>query len=252
MNKNITIEICCGSYEDVLASKEAGAHRAELNSALFLGGLTPSLGAFLLAKQVEGIQILPMVRPRQAGFFYNDAEYETMVRDAKLFVEHGAEGIVFGFLNADGTVDEGRTAEFVKLTGEGDAVFHRAFDLTPDPFAAMETLINCGVKRILTSGQAPSVPEGLELIKELVERAKGRIEILPGAGIRPTNVAKIVEYTGVNQLHFSAMTQRHEPSNLHNPSLTFGGALRIREDLVDVISAGKITQVTEALNAYRG
>jgi len=237
---NIKIEICCGSYEDVLASKEAGAHRAELNSALFLGGLTPSLGSFLLSKKIGGIEILPMVRPRQAGFYYNDTEYETMVHDAKLFIEHDANGIVFGFLNADGTIDERRVAEFVKIAGGKDTVFHRAFDLTPEPFAAMESLINCGVTRILTSGQAPSVPEGIELIKELVKKADGRIEILPGAGIRPTNVANIVNYTKVTQVHFSAMTQRHEPSTQHNPTLSFGGALRIRGDLVDIISTVKI------------
>ncbi|MCL2169745.1 MAG: copper homeostasis protein CutC [Defluviitaleaceae bacterium] len=249
--RDILFEICVGSVEDVVAAKAAGAHRAELNSALFLGGLTPSLGAFLQAKQVGGIEILPMLRPRQAGFFYNDMEYSTMVEDARLFVEHGADGIVFGFLHENGTIDAARTSEFVAIAGKSTPVFHRAFDLTPDPFDALETLVKCGVKRVLTSGQAPSVPEGLELIRELVERARGRIEILPGAGIRPTNVLHIVEYTGVTQVHFSAMTQRHEPSTQHNPAISFGGALRPREDMVDVISAEKVTKMMEALNANR-
>ena len=247
---NITIETCCGSYEDVIASKAAGVHRAELNSALFLGGLTPSLGNFLLARQLGGIEILPMIRPRPAGFFYSDAEYQTMICDAELFVKHGADGIVFGFLHADGTVDAERTSNFVRIAAEAGraAVFHRAFDLTPDPFAALETLIQCGVTRILTSGQAPSVPEGLEMLKALVERAKERIEILPGAGIRPTNVAHIISYTNVTQVHFSAMAQRHEPSAQHNPAITFGGALRPREDLFDVISTEKIGKMTEAID----
>lgn len=248
-NNTIITEICCGSVEDVLASKEAGADRVELNSALFLGGLTPSLGTFLLAKKIDGIKILPMVRPRPAGFFYNDHEYKTSVYDAKLFVEHGADGIVFGFLNADGTVDEKRTSEFVNIAAGRDAVFHRAFDLTKDPFAALESLINCGVTRVLTSGQAPSVPEGLELIKELVEKANGRIEILPGAGIRPTNVANIINYTKVTQVHFSAMVGRHEPSTQHNPTLSFGGVLRPREDLIDVASADKIVNMMAAIRS---
>ena len=249
--KDIIIEICVASVEDVVASKAAGAHRAELNSALFLGGLTPSLGAFLEAKKVGGIEILPMIRPRAAGFFYNDMEYATMLADAELFVQNGADGIVFGFLHEDGRIDARRTEDFARLARGATPIFHRAFDLTPDPFEALEVLINCGVKRVLTSGQAPSVPEGLELIKELVKRAKGRIEILPGAGIRPNNVAHIVEYTGVTQLHFSAMTQRHEPSTQHNPAISFGGALRPREDMVDVISADKINMMTEALYAHR-
>ena len=248
---NITIETCCGSYEDVIASKAAGVHRAELNSALFLGGLTPSLGNFLLARQLGGIEILPMIRPRSAGFNYSDAEYQTMICDAELFVKHGADGIVFGFLHADGTVDAERTSNFVRIAAGRAAVFHRAFDLTPDPFAALETLIKCGVTRVLTSGQAPSAPEGLEVIKALVEKAKGRIEILPGAGIRPTNVAHIISYTKVTQVHFSAMTQRHEPSASNNPAISFGGALRPREDLFDVISAEKIGKMTEAINVYR-
>ena len=243
----IVIEICCGSYEDVIASKQAGAHRAELNSALFLGGLTPSLGNFLLAKKIGGIEVLPMVRPRPAGFYYSAAEYETMVCDAEAFIENDADGIVFGFLNEDGTVDEKRTAEFVHIAKGRTAVFHRAFDFTPDPFAAMETLINCGVTRILTSGQAPSVPEGIELIKALAEKSKGRIEILPGAGIRPANVANVIKQTGVTQVHFSAMIQKHEPSSQNNPSIYFGGALRPREDVFDVVSADKIAKVTDAI-----
>lgn len=230
-----------------MASKQAGAHRVELNSALFLGGLTPSLGNFLLSKKNEGIAVLPMVRPRPAGFFYSTNEYLTMLEDAKLFMQHGADGIVFGFLNADGTIDSARTTEFVEIAGAKEAVFHRAFDLTPDPFAALETLVQCGVKRVLTSGQAPSAAEGIELIKQLVEKAAGRIEILPGAGIRPANASHIINYTGVKQIHFSAMVKKPEPSNLHNPGLHFGGALYPPENTVDVISPEKISAILNSL-----
>jgi len=247
MQKDIRIEICCGSYEDVLAAKQAGAHRAELNSALFLGGLTPSMGNFLKAMQVPDIEILPMVRPRSAGFCYSAAEYETMLEDAKLFLGHGAHGIVFGFLNADCTVDTERTAEFVKLTGMKTAVFHRAFDLTPDPYEALESLIRCGVTRVLTSGQAPSVPEGIALIRDLVERARGRIEILPGAGVRASNIAHIIQYTKATQIHFSASVKQAEPSGQNNRGLHFGGALYPPEDVIDVTSAVKIRSVIDAI-----
>ena len=243
----VVIEVCCGSYEDALAAKEAGAHRVELNSALFLGGLTPSMGNFVLARSIEGIKLLPMVRPRPGGFFYSAAEYEAMTEDARLFVERGADGIVFGFLNADGTVNEERVARFVEIAGGKDAVFHRAFDLTPDPFAAMESLVRCGVTRILTSGQAPSAPEGLELIKKLAEAAKGRIEILPGAGIRATNVAHVVSCARVTQVHFSALAQKADTSAQRNPAIRFGGALYPREDVVDVVSVEKILGMVGAL-----
>jgi len=248
--KNIIIEICCGSYEDVLEAKKAGAHRVELNSALFLGGLTPSLGNLRLCKKnIPGIEVFPMIRPRPAGFAYSEFEYETMIEDAKLFLENGADGIVFGFLNSDGTVDEKRTGEFVKIIDsfKKPSIFHRAFDVTPEPFKALNTLIKCGVTRLLTSGQARSAPEGIELIKELVKYAGDKIEILPGAGIKSANVRNLVNYTGVTQVHFSAAEQKPESSVANNRSIYFGGALYPREDLIDVTSSKKITDVINAI-----
>jgi len=248
--KEIIIEICCGSYEDVIAAKNAGAHRVELNSSLFLGGLTPSLGSLRLSKKnVPGIEVIPMVRPRQAGFAYSDFEFDTMKEDAKLFLENGADGIVFGFLHNDGTVDEKRTCEFVELISAygKPSVFHRAFDVTPDPVEAVEKLIKCGVTRLLTSGQARAVPEGIELIKTLVEHVGDKIEILPGAGIKANNVSHIVSYTGVTQVHFSAGEQKAEPSVTNNRNIHFGGALYPREDLIEVTSSQKITDVISAI-----
>jgi len=246
LKNEIIIEICCGSAEVVFVAEKAGAHRAELNSALFLGGLTPSWGNFVLARRTD-IILLPMVRPRPAGFCYTDAEFEAMQADAQLFLDNGADGIVFGFLNADGTIDEERTSKFVEAAGKREAVFSRAFDLVPEPFAAMESLIKCGVKRILTSGGAQSAPEGIEVIKQLVEKARGRIEILPGAGLRPSNIKHFVEYTGVSQVHFSAMEKKTEPSGQGNGAIHFGGALYPREDVVDVASVGKISGMVDAL-----
>ena len=248
MKKEIVIEICAGSYEDVVAAKAAGAHRVELNSSLFLGGLTPSLGSLLLCKRhVPGMPVIAMVRPRQAGFAYSPLEYDVMKEDARLFLENGADGIVFGFLHDNGVINEERTREFVEICGDAEAVFHRAFDVTPDPFAALETLIKCGIKRVLTSGQAPSVPEGADLIKELMAHAAGRIEILPGAGITAANAARVVEYTGVNQIHFAALEARSEPSVANNRSIYFGGALYPREDIIEVTTAKEISKIISAL-----
>lgn len=247
----IIFEVCCGSYEDALTAKQAGAHRVELNSALFLGGLTPSMGNFLPTRKLEDLEVLPMVRPRPGGFFYSPAEYSAMVLDARLFMKHGADGIVFGFLLADGNVDEQRTAEFAEIAAsEGKvAVFHRAFDLTPDPLAALESLIKCGVTRVLTSGQASRAYEGIGLIKTLAEQADGRIEILPGAGIRSTNAAHIVEYTGVNQIHFSAHAQQTEPSARagRSRSISFSSGTYPGDDVVEVISAEKIADVIKSI-----
>ena len=237
------IEVCCGSYEDACIAQKAGAHRVELNSAMFLGGLTPSLGNLRLCKKNLQIPVLPMIRPRSGGFFYTDYEYDTMVEDAKIFLENGADGIVFGFLNGDGTVNEERTRFFVELAGEKDSVFHRAFDVVPDAAAGLETLIKCGVKRLLTSGLAPSAYNGMDVIKSLIKQANGRIEILPGAGLRASNIKHFVEHTGVNQVHFAAKEARVEPSVANNRSIFYGGALYPREDLVEVNSLDGIEEV---------
>ena len=241
------VEVCCGSFEDANTAAKAGANRIELNSAMFLGGLTPSLGNFRLCKNSMTIPVLPMIRPRSGGFLYSKMEFEAMVLDAEIFLDSGADGIVYGFLHRDGTVDEERTKYFVKLAGKKDAVFHRAFDVVPDASAALETLIDCGVTRVLTSGLAPSVYEGMDVIKALIKQANGRIEILPGAGLVANNIKRFVDYTGVNQVHFAATETRSEPSVSNNQRIYYGGALYPREDLVEVTSLGGVAKIIGSL-----
>ncbi|MCL2571315.1 MAG: copper homeostasis protein CutC [Defluviitaleaceae bacterium] len=247
--KRITMEICCGSYEDVVIAEAAGADRVELNSSLFQGGLTPTLGCLIEVKKNTTVPIIAMVRPREAGFFYSKYEYEVMKRDAKLFIEHGADGLVFGFLNPDGTFDKARMKEFTDICHAAgkEAVCHRAFDVTPDPFAALDTLIELKVNRVLTSGQQPSVITGTKLVAELVKYATGRIEILPGAGLDSSNIADFVEKTGVDQVHFAATTLRAETSTAINPSIYFGGALYPREDVITIASGDAIKLTASAI-----
>jgi len=245
----VLIEICCGSYEDAAIAQAAGADRIELNSAMFLGGLTATLGCLLEVKENLNIPVMAMIRPREAGFFYSDHEYAVMKRDARLFLENGADGLVFGFLHPDGTYDKARMKEFTDmcLSAGKDAVSHRAFDVTPDPFAALETLIELKVTRVLTSGQQPSVITGANLITDLIKHAAGRIEILPGAGLDPSNIADFVKKTGTNQVHFAASTLRAETSTAANPSIYFGGALYPREDVITIASGDAIKLAAAAL-----
>ena len=247
--KRILMEICCGGLEDVVIAQAAGADRAELNSAMFLGGLTPTLGCLIEAKEKTDIPIVAMIRPRGAGFFYSEYEYAVMKRDAHLFIKHGADGLVFGFLNPDGTFDRARMEEFSKICHDAgvEAVCHRAFDVTPDPFAALDTLIELKINRVLTSGQKPSVIRGASLVAELINYAAGRIEILPGAGLNYENVADFVEKTGADQVHFSASMLRAETSTANNPSIHFGGALYPREDVVSVTDGDAIKLTASAL-----
>lgn len=210
------LEICCGSFEDAIVAYEGGAKRIELNSALPLGGLTPSLGSLIMTKQYTDLKVMSMIRPREGGFCYTDYQYEQMMEDAKLFMAYGSDGIVFGYLKEDDTIDLNRTKEMVDLVHEEgrEAVFHRAFDCTPDPFQAMEELIDLGIDRVLTSGQEKKAEQGIELLKELQKRYGRQIELLAGSGIHAQNAKEIMEKTGISQLHSSCTEMRKEDAKL--------------------------------------
>ena len=249
MSSEILIEVCCGSVDDAIEAERGGAGRVELNSSLFFGGLTPSLGSVIEAKKRLSVPVMVMIRPRGGGFCYTEAEMTVMEHDARLAIEHGADGLVFGILNEDGTIDEHRCRRIIELTRKRQAVFHRAFDVTPDPLEALDQLIELGFARILTSGQQKTVPEAVELIRELVDRADDRIEILPGGGIRRHNVRQIIEQTGVNQVHLSAFEQRTDPSAQNRPHITFGGALHPPEDRYDVVNHNAIRSISDLLSS---
>jgi copper homeostasis protein len=200
----ILLEVAITTLADARVAHRAGADRLELNAALELGGLTPSMGTLALICQNVPLPVIAMVRPRGGGFVYSDAEFLTMQRDADLLLEAGATGLAFGFLNSDQSVDMDRTRALVGQIGRSrQAVFHRAFDLTFDPLGALDSLIECGVTRILTSGQRATATAGVIMIRELIEHAKGRIEILPGSGVTGDNAAALIAQCGANQLHGS-------------------------------------------------
>lgn len=220
------MEAVCCSAEDCGEAEVGGADRVELCSAMALGGLTPSLGTLVEARGRTRVAMVSMVRPRAGGFAYTAGEFAAMRRDAELAVSHGADGIVFGILRPDGAVDVERCAVLVDIARAAgrQAVFHRAFDVVPEPFLALEVLISLGITRILTSGRQASALAGAGLIRELVERAAGRIEILPGGGIRDTNVAELLRVTGVRAVHLAPFAAQPDPSGQANPALSFGGA----------------------------
>jgi copper homeostasis protein len=246
---DVLVEIVCCSVDDCVEAERGGAHRIELCAALALGGLTPSIGLLLEAKVRTKLPIMAMVRPRQAGFFYSPSEFATVERDADLLVEKGADGLVFGVLNADGTLDRQRTANLVQRAGSRQTVFHRAFDVVPDPFETLESLIDLGVTRILTSGQKAKGMEGAELIHSLVERAAGRIEILPAGGIRPSNVAELLARTGCVQVHLAPFREVPDPSTHSNPEIRFGSGIAHAEGVYGLTDASGVAGVVEALNA---
>lgn len=241
------LEICCGSIDDAIQAEHGGADRVELCSALFLGGLTPSAGTLDEARARLKIPIIAMVRPRGGGFCYTDAEFASMERDTDIALSRGADGVVFGILGPDGTVDVERTRRIRQRIGKSQAVFHRAFDVTPDPSRALEELIDLGITRILTSGQKNSVMEGAELIRRLIEQAKDRIEILPGGGILPYQIPEVLARTGCRQIHLVTWATHTDVSTHARPEVTFGGALYPPEDRYQVTDAALVRQIASGL-----
>jgi copper homeostasis protein len=217
----VLVEIVC-SVDDCVAAVNAGADRIELCAAIPLGGLTPPLSLLQEAKARVEVPIMAMCRPRPAGMCYTASEFATMERDIDIFGEHGTEGVVFGVLTEDGRIDVPRCRRLVERAKGLQTVFHRAFEVVPDPFEALEQLIDLGVTRLLTSGQKPNVIDGADLVKELIERAAGRIEILPGAGLTPENVGEFVRRTGCTAVHLAAYEAQTDPSTLHRPDIRYG------------------------------
>jgi copper homeostasis protein len=223
---SILLEVCIDSVEAAIAAQQGGAHRVELCADLMEGGTTPSAGTIQLARRSVDIDVNVIIRPRGGDFCYTPVEFEVMKLDIKTAKAAGANGVVIGILNEDGSVDEERTRELVDLARPMSVTFHRAFDMTRDPYQALETLVELGVNRVLTSGQESSVLEGLETITELVDRARDRIVIMPGGGVTERNFKKIVETSGVKEIHFVAPATRESPMAYRNPNCFMGGELR--------------------------
>jgi copper homeostasis protein len=256
----VRLEICCGSLDDALEAGAGGADRVELCSCLFHGGLTPSFGALVEARTRLDIPIIFMSRPRGGGFCYTEAEMAQMERDTEMAVAEGAAGVVFGILTEGGTVDIARSRRLLDRIGSRDAVFHRAFDVTPDPCRALEELIDLGMTRVLTSGQCETVWEGLDVIARLVEQARDRIQIMPGGGIKPYQVEQVLARTGCRQIHVAAWKTQRDDSTRHRPMVTFGGALYPPENQYDLTDRDVVRGVASTIrrssarftNAARG
>ena len=206
------LEVIACSAEDCRLAEQGGADRVELCAAIEVGGLTPSYGLAATAKKGCKLPLMAMVRPRSGGFAYTETEMDAMERDAEAFLALGTEGLVFGVLTNDATIDVAKNHRLVKAGGIAEKVFHRAFDVLSDPFEGLEQVIDLGFTRILTSGGAASILEGADQFKRLMDAAKGRIELLPGGGIQESNVQQVLAMTGANQVHMTAFEIRQDLS----------------------------------------
>lgn len=220
MQRRILLEVCVDSVDGAIAAQEGGADRIELCAGMPEGGITPSVGLMKEACRRMKLPVYAMIRPRGGDFLYSDHEFEVMGLDVEAARACGVRGVVFGILTADGKIDRERMGELVQRARPLGVTCHRAFDMSRDPFEAFEGLVALGVERILTSGQGPAAADGLELLAQLVERAAGRIRIMPGGGVRPENIATILRRTGASEIHVHPRVAEESPMRYRHPKVS--------------------------------
>lgn len=214
------VEIAANSFASARAAEAGGAARVELCTALEVGGLTPSHAEIALARERLRIPVHVLIRPRAGDFVFDDAECEVMLRDIEACRALDCAGVVLGVLDADGNVDAARCRGLVAAARGMSITFHRAFDFARDAAATLESVIELGCDRLLTSGQAPDALAGAARIAGLVQRARDRIGVMPGGGITPENIAQVAQATGACEFHASAKAQVRD--RLHDPQRRIG------------------------------
>jgi copper homeostasis protein len=242
---NYRLEICAFNLASALVAQQAGADRIEFCAGPEEGGTTPSAGAIRTAREKLRIALYPIIRPRGGDFLYSDEEFRSMIRDIEYCKQIGCNGVVFGILAADGSVDKARCARLVEVAYPLGVTFHRAFDWSANPFEAMETIISIGCERILTSGQRPRAIEGVELLDQLVREADDRIVIMPGSGVRAANIAELAGKTGASEFHTSARVLQASAMEYVN------AAMKESQDSV-MADGDEILKIKEQLVALAG
>lgn len=215
-------EICANSVASCKAAQNGGADRVELCAGIPEGGTTPSFGMIRSARENISIGLNVIIRPRGGDFLYSEQEIQEMIYDIHTARGLGADGLVFGCLMPDGTVDMENMRRLMEAAGNTPVTFHRAFDHSSDPFKALEDIISLGCARILTSGCRPTALEGAELLADLVKKAAGRIIIMPGCGVNEKNIAEIARLSGAREFHFSAREPMESGMIFRNPEVAMG------------------------------
>ena len=217
---NYIIEIATTDFTTTKSAAEGGADRIELCAALSDGGTTASYGTIKKCREAFNVQLFPIIRTRSGDFLYTDEEFEIMMNEVTLCKDLGCDGIVIGLLNKNGEIDIKRASKLIELAYPLEVTFHRAFDRCNDPFEALEQLIEIGCQRILTSGQQPAAPQGIDLITQLVKAANERIIIMPGSGVRKENIKELAEKTGAKEFHSSLRGKKKTKMEFIHPSFS--------------------------------
>lgn len=217
------VEVCANGVESCLAAQEGGADRVELCAGIPEGGTTPSYGEIKVARRVlTTTRLHVIIRPRGGDFLYSDLEVERMAADIAVCRDLGVDGVVFGCLNADGTIDVEKNRYLIQCSRGMSITCHRAFDRAVNPEQALETLIDLGFDRILTSGQQPKAIQGAELLARLNRQAAGRIILMAGSGVTEQNIRELRDKTGLHEFHFSGREPHPSAMQYVNPNLYMG------------------------------
>lgn len=213
MVQNSQLEIACFTLESAIIAQENGADRVEFCAAIEVGGTTPDFKTVQQAREKLAIDLYVMIRPRGGNFVYTDAEFQQMQADITALKQLNIDGFVFGILKEDKTINVEQNKVLVELAKPIPCTFHRAFDEVENAFEALEEVIGCGFKTILTSGQKPNVSEGMHRLAELISKVDNRIVIMPGGGLRSTNIEVIQQNTQAIYYHSSAIIDGSETAN---------------------------------------
>lgn len=207
----LQLEICVDTAEGAIAAEDGGATRIELCGNLIIGGTTPSTSLLEIVKEKVKIPVHTIIRPRFGDFAYTDLEFEEIKRQVIDMKEHGADGVVIGILRPDGSLDKEKMEILIDLAKPMNVVLHRAFDVCKDPFETLETAKELGIQAILTSGQQETALKGADLIEELIKKANGEIEIMPGGGIDASSILSVIKKTNATSYHMSGRIHKESP-----------------------------------------
>ena len=243
------VEIVVYNIASALKAQEGRADRIELCDNPGDGGTTPAYGTIELVRQNVSLDVYVMIRPRGGDFFYSSYEFHAMKRDISQCQKLSVDGIVFGILNPDGTIDKKRCKELIAKAKPLKVTCHRAFDMTRDPFEALEDCIEVGFDRILTSGQQAQASMGAELIGELVKKANGRISIMPGSGVNEDTVTAIVSKSGAKEVHCSATASAESDMIFRNQNIAGMGSDEGAEFKLRTVDPNRVIKIRELAQA---
>lgn len=246
--KDYILECCVDSVESAIEADKGGADRIELAANLIIGGTSPSIALYNEIRRQSDIKIFALLRPRFGDFHYTENEFKILKEEVAMFREAGADGVVIGCLNTDGTLDVEKMEELIKEAGDMHVTLHRAFDMTKDPFETLELAKKLGIKTILTSGQKNNAREGKELIKELVEKAGEDIEILVGSGVNAEVIKEFLEDTNATSYHMSGKINLDSKMEYRKEDVSMGLPM-MSEYTICQTSAEKIREAKEVLNS---